>query len=80
MVDVEPNDRERDADWESREGYELSEDEAMRLAVDEQHARRRDVRELRGRVRLRAGYDHKRLREGVGEGIGDEEGRASSPS
>lgn len=30
--------------------------------------KRCDLRELRGKVRLRPGYDHKRLREGSGDG------------
>lgn len=38
-------------------------DMALREFVESR--RRRDVRELRGKVRLRPGYDHKRLREGV---------------
>lgn len=29
-----------------------------------EHHRRRDVRELRGAVRIRRGYDHKKLRTG----------------
>lgn len=41
-------------------------DRALREFV-ESH-KRRDIRELRGRVRLRPGYDHKRLREGTGDG------------
>lgn len=42
-------------------------DRALREFV-ESH-KRRDVRELRGRVSIRSDYDHKRLREGSG---GDE--------
>ncbi len=47
-------------------------DLALREFVESR--KRRDVRELRGRVRLRPGYDHKRLREGVGEEERDGEG------
>ena len=39
---------------------------------------RRDVRELRGKVRLRPDYDHKRLREGYPDaGCGEAEGEIS---
>ena len=41
--------------------------ELVHLALREfvENRRRRDVRELRGRVALRPGYDHKALREGI---------------
>lgn len=50
--------------------------ELVELALREfvEIRKRRDLRELRGRVRLRSGYDHKRLRKGTAddtEGIGD---------
>lgn len=48
-------------------------DLALREFVESR--KRRDLRELRGRVRLRPGYDHKRLREGLREPVGEEEGR-----
>ena len=40
--------------------------ELVDLALREfvENHKRKDVRELRGKVRLRKGYDHKRLREG----------------
>ncbi len=47
--------------------------ELVDLALREfvENRRRRDVRELRGRVRLRPNYDHRALREGsVREGDG----------
>lgn len=49
-------------------------DRALREFV-ESH-KRRDVRELRGKVRMRSGYDHKLLREGTGSGedVGEDEG------
>ncbi len=37
-------------------------DQALREFVE--HHRRLDVRELRGKVRIRADYDHKKLRAG----------------
>ncbi len=37
-------------------------DQALREFVE--HHRRRDVREIKGVVRIRPGYDHKRLRIG----------------
>lgn len=42
--------------------------ELVELALGEfvANRRRRDVRELRGKVRLREDYDHKALREGQG--------------
>ena len=40
-------------------------DRALREFVDSH--KRRDVRELRGKVHLRPDYDHKRLREGLGD-------------
>ena len=40
-------------------------DLALREFVESR--KRRDVRQLRGKVRLRPGYDHKRLREGLGD-------------
>ena len=39
-------------------------DLALREFVESR--KRRDVRQIRGKVRLRPGYDHKRLREGLG--------------
>ncbi|MCH7912976.1 MAG: type II toxin-antitoxin system VapB family antitoxin [Deltaproteobacteria bacterium] len=39
-------------------------DQALREFVE--HHRRLDVRELRGKVRIRRGYDYKKLRIGVG--------------
>ena len=41
--------------------------ELVDLALREfvENRRRRDVRELRGRVRLHPDYDHKELREGI---------------
>lgn len=40
--------------------------------------KRRDLRELRGKVRLRPDYDHKRLHEGAGNGRAPvDEGRDS---
>lgn len=39
-------------------------DQALREFVE--HNRRLDVRELRGKVRIRRGYDYKKLRIGVG--------------
>ncbi len=40
--------------------------EVVHLALQEfvEHHRRMDVRELRGKVRFRRGYDHKKLRVG----------------
>ncbi len=49
-------------------------DRALREFV-ESH-KRRDVRELRGRVSIRSDYDHKRLREGSGEGSDEGEIRS----
>lgn len=46
-------------------------DRALREFVESR--KRRDMRELRGKVRLRPGYDHKRLREGLGENFGNDE-------
>lgn len=46
--------------------------ELVELALRElvENRRRMDVRELRGEVRLEAGYDHKALREGRESGEG----------
>lgn len=46
-------------------------DQALREFVAAR--KRRDMRELRGMVRLRPSYDHKRLREGLGGDPGDED-------
>ena len=44
-------------------------DRALREFVESR--KRRDVRELRGRVHLKPGYDYKRLREGLGNDEAD---------
>lgn len=53
--------------------------ELVELALREfvENRRRRDVRELRGNVRFRAGYDHKALRQG---GVPAQGSLTSSPS
>ena len=60
-----------------REAFPCSDVKTKRELVDlalrefVENRKRRDVRELRGRVRIRPDYDHKALREGIArEGSG----------
>ncbi len=55
-----------------REAFKYTKTKTKRQLVDQalrefvEHHRRLDVRELRGKVRIRRGYDYKKLRIGVG--------------